>query len=56
MHMTLKLEMGLYLLKFNLYLQLLPHFVVNELRYPGIPGLFVSVLVSGALRQAHNIT
>ena len=30
--------------------QLIPYFVMEVLGYPGIPGLFISCLFSGALR------
>lgn len=32
--------------------QIIPYFVMETLGYPGIPGLFVACLFSGALRLA----
>ena len=30
--------------------QLLPHFIMEVVNYPGLPGVFLAVLFSGALR------
>ena len=39
----------------QLFVQLLPLYVLDAVNIPGIPGLFTACLFSGALRYAMNV-